>query len=51
MAASILLHVRKYLKKKIFWFIVTFIAAIILNFILPRMMPGDPGDKGTVRDH
>ena len=33
---------RKYLKKKIFWFIVTFIAAIILNFILPRMMPGDP---------
>ncbi len=42
MAASILLNVRKYLKKKIFWFIVTFIAAIILNFILPRMMPGDP---------
>ena len=33
---------QKYFKKKIFWFIVTFIAAIILNFILPRMMPGDP---------
>ena len=33
---------RKYFRKKIFWFIVTFIAAIILNFVLPRMMPGDP---------
>ncbi|MBR3107870.1 MAG: ABC transporter permease [Clostridia bacterium] len=33
---------RKYFKKKIFWFVITFIAAIILNFILPRLMPGDP---------
>ena len=33
---------RKYFQKKIFWFIVTFIAAVILNFILPRLMPGDP---------
>ena len=33
---------KKYFQKKIFWFIITFIAAIILNFILPRMMPGDP---------
>ncbi|MBE5808945.1 MAG: ABC transporter permease [Clostridiales bacterium] len=33
---------KKYFKKKIFWFIITFIAAVILNFILPRMMPGDP---------
>ena len=33
---------KKYFKKKIFWFIVTFVAAIILNFILPRLMPGDP---------
>ena len=33
---------RKYFKKKIFWFVITFIAAVILNFILPRMMPGDP---------
>lgn len=32
----------KYLRKKTIWFIITFIAAIILNFILPRMMPGDP---------
>ena len=32
----------KYFKKKIFWFVVTFIAAVILNFILPRLMPGDP---------
>ena len=33
---------KKYFQKKIFWFIITFIAAIILNFILARMMPGDP---------
>ena len=29
---------RKYFKKKIFWFVITFIAAIILNFILPRQI-------------
>ena len=33
---------KKYFKKKIFWFIITFIAAVILNFVLPRLMPGDP---------
>ena len=33
---------KKYLKKKVFWFIITFIAAVILNFVLPRLMPGDP---------
>ena len=33
---------RKYFKKKIFWFVFTFIAAVILNFLLPRLMPGDP---------
>ena len=33
---------RKYFGKKIFWFIITFIAAVILNFVLPRLMPADP---------
>ncbi len=33
---------RKYFKKKLFWFVITFIAAVVLNFILPRLMPGDP---------
>jgi peptide/nickel transport system permease protein len=33
---------RKYFGKKILWFIITFIAAVLLNFILPRLMPGDP---------
>jgi peptide/nickel transport system permease protein len=33
---------RKYFGKKIFWFIITFIVALLLNFILPRLMPGDP---------
>jgi peptide/nickel transport system permease protein len=32
----------RYFEKKIFWFIITFIAAFLLNFFLPRMMPGDP---------
>ncbi len=33
---------RKYFTKKILWFAVTFIVAVLLNFILPRLMPGDP---------
>lgn len=33
---------RKYFLKKLGWFALTFIVAFILNFILPRLMPGDP---------
>ena len=33
---------RRYFGKKVFWFVITFIAALLLNFILPRLMPGDP---------
>lgn len=33
---------RKYFLNKLAWFLVTFVCAIILNFILPRLMPGDP---------
>jgi len=33
---------RKYFGKKILWFVITFIAAVVLNFVLPRLMPGDP---------
>jgi peptide/nickel transport system permease protein len=33
---------RKYFTKKIVWFLITFIIAVLLNFILPRLMPGDP---------
>lgn len=33
---------RNYFLKKLGWFVVTLIAAFILNFILPRLMPGDP---------
>ena len=32
----------KYFGNKLIWFLVTFIAAFLLNFFLPRMMPGDP---------
>lgn len=33
---------RIYFLNKLGWFVVTFIFAFILNFILPRLMPGDP---------
>lgn len=33
---------RKYFVNKLLWFLVTLVAAFILNFYLPRMMPGDP---------
>ena len=33
---------RKYFLNKLVWFLITFVCAFILNFILPRMMPGDP---------
>ena len=33
---------RKYFLNKLFWFLVTLVFGFILNFILPRLMPGDP---------
>ncbi len=33
---------RKYFLNKLLWFLVTLVAAFVLNFILPRLMPGDP---------
>jgi peptide/nickel transport system permease protein len=33
---------RKYFLNKLLWFVVTLVCAFILNFILPRLMPGDP---------
>jgi peptide/nickel transport system permease protein len=33
---------RKYFLNKLGWFLVTFVCGLILNFILPRLMPGDP---------
>jgi len=33
---------RNYFLRKFGWFVVTLIAGFILNFILPRLMPGDP---------
>jgi peptide/nickel transport system permease protein len=32
----------KYFSKKLMWFFITFFAAFLLNFFLPRLMPGDP---------
>ncbi len=33
---------RKYFLNKLSWFAITFVFAFLLNFILPRLMPGDP---------
>jgi peptide/nickel transport system permease protein len=33
---------RKYFLNKLMWFLVTAVFAFILNFLLPRLMPGDP---------
>lgn len=32
----------KYYGKRIMWYLLTLIIAVMLNFLLPRMMPGDP---------
>jgi len=32
----------KYFLTKLLWFVITFVFAFILNFALPRLMPGDP---------
>jgi len=33
---------RKYFLNKLGWFLVTLVCAFLLNFFLPRLMPGDP---------
>ncbi len=33
---------RNYFGKKLIWFGITLVAAFVLNFFLPRLMPGDP---------
>lgn len=40
---------RDYFSKKIFWFFVTLVFAVLLNFLLPRLMPGDPVASITAR--
>ena len=33
---------KKYYTQKILWYLLTLVFAVLLNFILPRLMPGDP---------
>jgi peptide/nickel transport system permease protein len=33
---------RKYYGQKILWYLITLCFAVVLNFVLPRLMPGDP---------
>ena len=39
----------KYFRKKAVWFLITLVAAVILNFVLPRLMPADPVAAITAR--
>lgn len=32
----------KYYGKRIIWYLITLVVAVFLNFLLPRLMPGDP---------
>ena len=32
----------KYFITKIFWYLITLVVALVLNFLLPRLMPGNP---------
>lgn len=34
----------KYLTQKLFWYLLTFVVALFLNFFLPRLIPGNPVD-------
>lgn len=40
---------KKYYYKKIIWYVLTLIVAVILNFLLPRLMPGNPVSAIAVR--
>jgi peptide/nickel transport system permease protein len=40
---------RKYFLNKMAWFLITLVCAFVLNFILPRLMPGDPVAVITAR--
>ena len=42
MKSSSMKGFRKYYGQKILWYLITFVIAVLLNFILPRLMPGDP---------
>lgn len=33
---------KKYYTQKLLWYFITLIFAVVLNFVLPRLMPGDP---------
>ncbi|MDE4541976.1 ABC transporter permease [Thermoanaerobacterium sp. R66] len=33
---------RKYMTSKIAWYVLTFVVAVFLNFLLPRLIPGNP---------
>jgi len=40
---------KKYYSKKIIWYVLTLIVAVMLNFLLPRLMPGNPVSAIAVR--
>lgn len=39
------MHLAKYLLKKTGWYLLAFAVALVLNFVLPRLIPGNPVDS------
>lgn len=39
----------QYLGKRLFWYLLTFVVALMLNFFLPRAIPGNPVDALAAR--
>jgi peptide/nickel transport system permease protein len=39
----------KYVREKIFFFLIALFAALAINFVLPRLMPGDPAERILLR--
>ena len=35
---------RRYLARKTMWYLGALVAAVVLNFLLPRLIPGNPVD-------
>ena len=38
------MHMVRYFMRKVGWYLVVLFVALILNFILPRLIPGNPVD-------
>ena len=42
-------HFQRYLLNKVLWFLLAFFVALVFNFLLPRLIPGNPVDTIVAR--